>query len=392
MPIDPAVLDLPFEEYLECVADFTDDVLIPAEPSMVEQGKVPGDVMDHIARIGLFGITIPRALGGFGWSIEQQVRLTMEFTRASAVYRSRFSPVIGLCSQAMLDHGSAEQVRRMLPRMATGELVTSFALTEEAAGSDASAVQTTARRDGDGYRITGTKRYITNAAWADLFLVFAQHVEGGVDGMSTFLVPADLPGVRAVAATRMNGHEAGPVASIVLDDVKVPADALLGKPGAGLKVALRGINHARTHVAATCVGQGMRLLDEMARHALSRRQFGAPLADLGAVEGMLGTSYADLAAGRALVLECARRFDQGPIPHHEIGAAKYFTSEAVGRIADRAVQVLGGEGIVGDSPVPRMWRDVRALRIYEGSSEVHERNMARMVKDVVRRREPLWTW
>ncbi|MDI3406904.1 acyl-CoA dehydrogenase family protein [Streptomyces cavernicola] len=387
----PALATTDFDTYLRTIAAFTDDELIPAEPDMVAAGQVPDALVQRMAELGLFGISIPRAYGGLGWTMEQQVLLTYEFTRASCVYRSRFSTVIGLCSQAILDHGTEEQRREMLLAMAAGRRVTSFALTEPEAGSDATNVQTVARRTGDGWVIDGMKRYITNAHWADTLLVFARTDDGGFartdDGsaeaaeaaeISAFIVDTSLPGVSTRIPDLMNGHAEGPVAEIDLESVAVPADRLLGgTPGTGLKAAMRGINHARLHVAATCVGQATRMLEETTRHVTGRRQFGAPLADLGVVQAELGRCYAELEAGRALALDAARAFDTGAVPRQRISAAKLYCSEMVGRVADRCVQLLGGEGIVGPHPVPRMWRDVRTLRIYEGASAVHERNLGR---------------
>lgn len=374
---DAAVHDQRFEDYLEEIRALTDEVLIPAEERMQREGAVPEDVMEQIRAHGLYGISVPREYGGGARSMLEQVLLTFEFTRASVVYRSRFSTVIGLCSQAILDHGSAEQKRSLLPRMVTGECVTAFALTEENAGSDARAVQAALTDTGTGFVLNGGKRFITNGAWADLYLVFARDDARG--GMTTVLVPADAPGVSSEAAQTMNGHEAGAVGSIDFASVAVPYEAVLGERGSGLRAALRGINHARTHVAATCVGQGERLLRELGRFADERQQFGQRLADMGAIQSLIGRGYAEMAAARALVLECAGRFDAGHIDGDAISAAKYFASEAVGRLADSAVQILGGEGIVGDGPVPRIWRDVRALRIYEGTSQIHERNLTRRV-------------
>lgn len=380
------IYDMDFPEYLATIAAFTDDELIPAEPEMVREGEVPARILHRMAELGLFGISIPREYGGLGWSMEQQVRLTLEFTRASCVYRSRFSTVIGLCSQAILDHGTDEQRAAMLPAMAVGERVTAFALTEPQAGSDAFSLQTTAERDGDAYVLYGEKRFITNAAWADWFIVFARTDPSvqGAPGVSAVLVDAHTDGVRTALPDQMNGHAEGPVGEIYLDGVRVSTDAVIGgAEGQGLPVALRGINHARLHVAATCVGQATRMLEETVAYVSGREQFGGPLADLGAVQSDLGESFAEVEAARALTLECARAFDTGAIPRHQISAAKLFASETASRVGDRCVQLLGGVGIVGDHPVPRMWRDVRALRIYEGSSPVHRRNLAKaMVRSV----------
>ncbi|EKT83475.1 acyl-CoA dehydrogenase [Rhodococcus opacus M213] len=373
--IDPRVRTLDFETYRQVIRDFTDDELIPRESEMVAAGAVPPDLVRRMSELGLFGITLPTSVGGLGWTVEQQVLLTFEFTRSSAVYRSRFSTSIGLASQILLEYGTDVQRERYLPAMAAGECVMAFALTEENAGSDASAVRTTATRTRGGYVIDGEKRYITNGGWADVLVVFARTEDGGV---SSFLVDRDTPGVQTRLPELMNGHAEGPVAEVSLRGVRVDADRLIGGvEGLGMTHAMRGINQARTHVAATAVGQATRLLTDAARHAGEREQFGQPLAEFGAVQTMLGRSYAELEAGRSMILDCAREFDAGTPPRHRISAAKLYCTEMASVVADRAVQVLGGAGIVGEHSVPRMWRDVRALRIYEGASQIHERNLAR---------------
>ncbi|MDA3642813.1 acyl-CoA/acyl-ACP dehydrogenase [Saccharopolyspora indica] len=384
--IDQDVLRHDFSAHLQQIADFTNDELIPAEAEMVGTGAVPERILHRMAALGLFGISIPRRYGGLEWTMEQQVRLTFEFTRASCVYRSRFSTVIGLCSQAILDHGTEAQRQQLLPAMAAGDLVMAFALTEEEAGSDAAHLRTTAIRDGGDYLVNGRKRYITNGAWADAFLTFARTDPGepGAAGVSALIVDARSPGISTELPRYMNGHAEAPVAEIGFHDVRVGAQRLLGDvEGRGLTMALRGINHARLHVAATCVGQATRMLEETTAHVNGREQFGGPLADLGAVRSTLGESYAELEAGRALVVECARTFDRGEIPRHRIAAAKLYCSEMASAVADRCVQLLGGAGIVGPHPVPRMWRDVRALRIYEGSSPIHQRNLGRAMIEQV---------
>ena len=379
--IDPSIFELNFDQYRKLIADFTENELIPSENEMVRDGAVPERLVERMAQLGLFGISIPQSYGGLEWNMEQQVLLTLEFTRASCVYRSRFSTVIGLCSQAILDHGTEDQRTELLPKMAAGELVTAFGLTEEDAGSDASQLTTSAVLENGNYVVNGAKRYITNAGWADAFIIFARTDASvhGAKGVSALLVDATLPGVSTSLPTRMNGHAEAPVGEIHLANVVVPSSRLLGGPqgeGQGLTMALRGINHARLHVAATCVGQATRILEEITAHVNTRKQFNAPLADLGAVKSVLGECFAEVEAARALVMEGARAFDMGDVPRHRIAAAKLFASEMVSRVADKCLQLLGGEGIVGDHPIPRMWRDVRALRIYEGSSPIHERNLA----------------
>ncbi|MFC0448889.1 acyl-CoA dehydrogenase family protein [Rhodococcus jostii] len=379
--IDPHIRTLDFEAYRQVIRNFTDNELIPRENEMVAAGEVPADLVKRMAEVGLFAITLPTSVGGLGWTIEQQVLLTFEFTRSSAVYRSRFSTSIGLASQILLEYGTDAQREKYLPAMAAGDCVMAFALTEVQAGSDASAVLTTAMRVGDEYVIDGEKRYITNAAWADVLLVFARTEDGEI---SSFLVDRDTPGVETRLPELMNGHAEGPVAEISLRGVRVSSDRLIGGvTGKGMKHAMRGINQARTHVAATAVGQATRMLTEAMQYAEKREQFGQPLAEFGAVQSMLGRSYAELEAGRAMILDCAREFDLGAPPRHRISAAKLYCTEMASEVGDRAVQVLGGVGIVGDHAVPRMWRDVRALRIYEGASQIHERNLARALPSIL---------
>lgn len=369
-----------FEAYLRKVRRFTRDVLIPNEESVEEQDEIPAEIVDQIRALGLFGISLPPEWSGLGFTQEQQVRLTFEFTQASAVYRSRFSTTIGLCSQVILDYGTEAQKEKYLQRMATGEVTGAFCLTERNVGSDAGSLETTAVRSESGFTLNGIKRYITNAPDADLFVVMATTGEepGGRKEISVFLVDAGTPGLTAGPRERMMGQRGSHVSEVFLENCQVGEDALLGgRTGNGLKMALRGINHARTHVAATCVGQGIRLLDEAINYAKEREQFGQPIADFQAIQTMLGQGRSELAAAKALTLEVARKFDEGPIPYIDIACAKLFASEMVWRIADQAVQILGGMGYMESHPIARLFRDVRLLRIFEGTSQIHQLNIAK---------------
>lgn len=377
-----------FDDYLTAVRDLSQRVLRPNEHRLTREGGVPDDLTQALKDIGLFAISIPEVYGGIGCSMEEQVRLTFEFTQASCVYRARFSTTIGLTSQAILDFGTDAQKQRYLPRMATGECTGAFALTEPEAGSDAAALATRARRDSAEWVIDGEKRYITNAPQAGVFLVMARTDpdDTSAKGVSAFLVDADTPGVKVGEPPRMLGNEGSHATYVWFEGARVPDEALVGgREGSGLRAALRGINHARLHVAATCVGQSIRLIEEMTRHAAQRRQFGQPIGEFGQIQAFLADSQAEMAAARALCLECARAFDAGPeIPHVEIASAKLFASETVSRIADRAVQTLGGMGYMEDlSDVPRLARDARLFRIFEGASQVQQANIARaMLRNV----------
>ncbi len=372
-----------FGDYLAAVEAFTRDELIAAEDRVEALGQVPEDLVRRLAEMRLFAISIPEEYGGLELSQEQQVRLTIAFTQASAVFRARFSTTIGLCSQAILDFGTEAQKRKYLPAMADGRCTGAFSLTEPDYGSDAASLATRAVRDGAGYVLNGVKRYITNAPDADMFLVMARTGGPGAGGVSAFAVDAGAPGIRAGRPFDMLGQRGSRVSEVYLEDCRVPADALIGgEEGLGLRAALRGINHARTHVAATCVGQAKRLISEALAHARSRRQFGVPIGDHQLVQAMLADMRAETYAAEAMVLDCARRFEQRPLPFADIASAKYFASEMVSRVADRAVQILGGAGYMAGSPVARLYRDTRVFRIFEGTSQIQQQQIARaMLRD-----------
>ena len=374
-----------FETYLAAVENFTDTVLIPNEPRLAEEMCVPEDITQQMRELGLFGISIPEEYGGLDCTQEEQVRLTFAFTRGSAVYRSRFSTTIGLTSQAILDFATEDQKRQWLPRMATGEVTGAFALTEPEAGTDAGGLKTVARKEGDDYVLNGYKRYITNAPDADVFLVMARtdETQKGSRGVSAFLVERGTPGLEPLPPTPLLGQHGSRVGEIKIENCRVPAENLVGGvEGRGLNAALRGINSARTHVGATCVGQAIRLIAEATAHARSREQFGEPIGNFQLVQGMLADMQADMLAGKALCLEVARAFDKAiadgtDLPFPDIAASKYFGSEMVCRVADKAVQILGGAGFVEDNAITRMYRDVRLFRLFEGTSQIQQQQIAR---------------
>lgn len=373
-----------FETYLAGIRRLVRERLIPAEPRLEGQETLPEDLTALLREAGLFGISIPARHGGGGLSMEQQVRVMLEVTYASAVFRARFSTTIGLGSQPILYNGTEAQREEWLPRMASGEATAAFCLTEPEAGSDAGGVRTVAIRDGADFVITGTKRYITNARQADVLIVMARTDAASRDaaGISAFIVPRATPGITMGAADRKMGQDGSATSEVYFDAVRVPASALIGgREGGGFKTAMRGINHARLHVATTCVGQAQRLLDEAVAYAKQRRQFGQALAEFQLVQAQLAESRAELLAARAMVLETARAFDAageavGPLIG-DIACCKLFASEMVGRVADRAVQIHGGMGYMRGSVVEQFFRDVRLLRIFEGASDVQRLLIAR---------------
>ncbi|HYZ31503.1 MAG TPA: acyl-CoA dehydrogenase family protein [Crenalkalicoccus sp.] len=373
-----------FDAYLDAVRRLVADRLIPAEPRLEGQETLPEDLTRLLREAGLFGISIPTRYGGGGLSMEQQVRVMLEVTRASAVYRARFSTTIGLGSQPILYNGTEAQRQDWLPRMASGEATAAFCLTEPEHGSDAGGLRTRARRDGGEYVIEGVKRYITNARQAQVFIVMARTDPESRDaaGISAFIVPAGTPGLRCGPADRKMGQDGSATSEVYFEGVRVPASALIGeREGGGFKTAMRGINHARLHVAVTCAGQAQRLVEEMLSYAMQRRQFDQPLAEFQLVQAMLADSRAELLAARSMILETARAFDaageaQGPLVA-DIACCKLFASEMVCRVADRAVQVHGGAGYMRGTPVEQLYRDARLFRIFEGASQIQQLLIAR---------------
>ena len=376
MPLDSEVLN----PLLDTVRRFVDERLIPNERAVEENDDVPPAILREMKGLGLFGLTIPTEFGGMGLEMEDEARVIYEVGRAHASYRSAFASTIGIGSQGIVIDGTAEQKQRYLPRMATGELVGSFALTEPDSGSDAAALRTAAARDGDDYVINGTKRYITNAPRAGIFTVMARTNpdEKGAAGVSAFIVEADAPGVGIGRPDRKMGHHGTPTCDVVFEDVRVPRSALLGgRENVGFKTAMKVLDRGRLHIAAAACGAAHRLIDESLRYAIERRQFGQPIADFQLIQAMLADSKTEAYAAWCMVLESARRRDAGERITVEASCSKYFATEMVGRVADRAVQIFGGAGYISDYPIERFYRDVRLYRIYEGTSQIQQLIIAR---------------
>jgi acyl-CoA dehydrogenase len=312
--------------------------------------------------------------------MEEEALVGFELGRASPAFRSVFGTNNGIGSQAIVMAGTEEQKQRYLPRLASGELVGSFALTEPEAGSDAAAVTTRAVRAGDDYVLDGTKRYITNAPHAGLFTVMARTdpASKGAAGVSAFLVEGGTPGITIGPKEKKMGQRGAPVADVIFTECLVPAASLLGGvEGRGFQVAMKVLDRGRLAISASFTGFAERILDEMVAYAVSRRQFGRPIADFQLIQAMIADSKADLVAARAMVLEGARARDRGEDISLLAACCKMFTSEALGRVADRNVQVHGGAGYVADYPAERHYRDARLARIYEGTTQIQQVVIAR---------------
>jgi acyl-CoA dehydrogenase len=327
--------------------------------------------------MGLFGLSIPEEYGGVGLSMSEEVRVALEVGRTTPAFRSVFGTNVGIGSQGLVMAGSDAQKRKWLPRIASGEIITSFALTEPGAGSDSASLATKAMRDADVYRLSGTKRYITNADKASLFTVMARTGGPGASGVSAFLVPANLPGVAIGTPERKMGQQGAHVCDVNFDGVPVPIANRLGEEGDGFKVAMRVLDRGRLHISAVCVGIAERLIADAVGYAKERNQFGKAISEFQLIQAMIADSKTETMAARALVLQVAAQKDSGENITMEAAAAKYFASETVGRVADRTVQIFGGAGYIADYGVERLYRDVRLFRIYEGTSQVQQLVVAR---------------
>ena len=299
--------------------------------------------------------------------------------RTSPAFRSTFGTNVGIGSQALGMFGTEAQKQKYLPGIASGEIITSFALTEPEAGSDSGAVQTKAIREGEHYVLNGAKRYITNANKADLFTVMARTdlSKPGGGGVSAFLVPRDLPGLSVGKPEKKMGQQGAHVCDVVFDNVRVPAENRIGAEGEGFKVAMQVLDKGRLHISALCVGVAERLIADSVGYASERKQFGQALTGFQLVQGMIADCKTEALAARALTLETARKRDLGQNVTMEGAAAKYFASEMVGRVADKAVQIFGGAGYITEYGIERFYRDVRIFRIYEGTSQIQQVIIAR---------------
>ena len=367
------------DQFIDTLRRFVSEQLRPLEAQVAADDQVPESVIQQMRDLGLFGISIPEEYGGLDLSMEDECLVVFELGRASPAFRSEIGTNVGIGSQGLVMFGTDEQKARWLPGIAAGTTVTSFALTEPEAGSDSAAVQTRATLDGNEYVLNGSKRYITNAGKAGLFTVMARtnpDVKGG-GGVSAFVVPADLPGITVGKPEKKMGQHGAQIHDITFDNVRVPAWNRLGAEGEGFKVAMQVLDKGRLHIAALCVGVAERLIADSVAYAGERKQFGQALAQFQLIQGMIADMKTEAMAARALVLEGARKRDAGQNIVLEAAAAKYFASEMVGRVADKAVQIFGGAGYVADYGIERLYRDVRIFRIYEGTSQVQQIVIAR---------------
>lgn len=370
-----------FDQLSDTVRRFVIERLRPLEAEVADSDEMPAAILAEMRDMGLFGLSIPEEFGGLGLTMAEEVRLAMIFGQTTPAMRSAFGTNVGIGSQGLVMTGTDEQKARWLPGIADGSIITSFALTEPDVGSDAANVKCRAVWDEgtEVYRLSGTKRYITNADRADLFTVMARTGGPGAGGVTAFLVERTSPGLSVGAHERKMGQQGAHVCDVNFDDVPVPAANRLGAEGEGFKVAMRVLDRGRLHISGVCVGMAERLIEDMSRYALSRVQGGKPIAEHQLIQAMIADSQAETMAAKALVLATAEKRDRGESITLDCAAAKLIASETVGRVADRAVQVHGGAGYIADYGIERLYRDVRLFRLYEGTSEIQRLIIAREV-------------
>ncbi|QBM18683.1 acryloyl-CoA reductase (NADH) [Marinobacter sp. JH2] len=373
-------------QFVDSVRRYVRDRLVPLEMQVAEEDRIPEDVIDEMKEMGLFGLSIPEEFGGLGLSMSEEVAIIQEMGYTSPVFRSMFGTNVGIGSQGIIIDGTEEQKAEYLPKLASGELIGSFALTEADAGSDAGSVMTSARRDGDEYVINGSKRFITNAPRAGVFTVMARtgKKEEGGRGVSAFLVDATLPGISLGKPDKKMGQKGAHTCDVIFDNVRVPADAVIGgKEGQGFKTAMKVLDRGRLHISALSVGTAKRLIDESLAYANQRKQFGTEIAQFQLVQAMLADSQTEYYAGKCMVEETARSYDSGAAVSMNAASCKLYCTEMVGRVADRAVQVHGGAGYISEYCVERFYRDVRLFRLYEGTSQIQQLVIAKqMIRDL----------
>ncbi|MCY3688238.1 MAG: acyl-CoA dehydrogenase family protein [Gammaproteobacteria bacterium] len=366
-------------QLLALIERFVRERLVPAENRLADEESVPEEIVREMKELGLFGLTIPEEYGGLGLTMEEEILVSIELGKTSPAFRSLVGTNNGIGSAAIVFNGTEEQKRTYLPKYASGEWLSCFCLTEPEAGSDAASLRTTAVRDGDHYVLNGAKRFITNAPVAHTFNVMARTdpANKGARGISSFIVERGTPGITLGSVDRKMGQAGSLTCDVMFDDCRVPAANIIGEEGEGFVTAMKVLDRGRLHISGVAVGLAERLIADALDYAMQRKQFGKPIAEQQLIQAMLADSRTEAYAARCMALETARKRDAGENVTLESAACKLFCTEMVGRVADRAVQIHGGSGYMSEFAVERFYRDVRLLRLYEGTSQILQLVVAR---------------
>jgi acyl-CoA dehydrogenase len=374
--MDPEI----FDQFIEQLKRYVRERLIPAEAAIIDADRIPDDIMAEMREMGLFGITMPEEYGGAAMNVSQYCRTIRELSYAMPCYRSITSINIGMVCSAIMKGGTPEQKANWLPRLAAGEIA-SFGLTEPGSGSDSAAMQTMAVRSGNGYVLNGTKRYITNAPFANVALIMARTSKEGLPKnahVSAFLVPMDTPGISVGKSDKKMGQAGSHIADIIMEDVHVSGDALLGgEEGKGFATAMQSLDNGRLSVGSAAAGYARRALDSAMRYANERKAFGEPIVNFQLIQQMLADSEIEIYAAECMLDDACRRADAGEKILRQAAAAKVFASEMCGRVTDRVVQIYGGAGYLAEYDAERFFRDSRIYRIYEGTTQILQLQIAK---------------
>ena len=374
------------EELLELkksVREFVEKELVPIERQVEEQDKIPDAILKQMGELGYFGFPFPEEYGGVGVGYLGYCLALEELGRTNAAYSNILGAHISIGSSAIYYGGNEEQKQKYLKPLAEGKKFASFALTEPGAGSDAASIRTTATKKGDKYYLNGQKIWITNGPYADTIVVFASTNRAlGPKGVSAFIVEKDFPGFVVGKTDEKMGLHGSHTCTLFFDNCEVPEENRLGPEGTGFGIAMKTLDGGRVTLAAGAVGGAQAMLEAMVKHSRERQQFGHPLAANQAIQWMIANSEVDIHAARMMMYQAAWKLDQKQRVSHEAAIIKLFASEMAGRVADRAVQVHGGLGYMREFGIERNYRDVRILRIYEGTSEVQRMIIAEdMIKN-----------
>ncbi|MBD3553052.1 MULTISPECIES: acyl-CoA dehydrogenase family protein [Streptomyces] len=380
-------MDLALSEEQEAVRKLAEDfVAREVAPHVVDWDRaedVDRSIVRKLGDVGFLGLTVPEEYGGSGGDHLSYCLVTEELGRGDSSVRGIVSVSLGLVAKTVAAWGSEEQKRAWLPRLTSGEAIGCFGLTEPGTGSDAGNLATRAVRDGGDYVVNGAKTFITNGTWADVVLLFARTGEApGHRGVSAFLVPADTPGLTRRTIHGKLGLRGQATAELVLEDVRIPASALLGPAGKGFSIAMSALAKGRMSVAAGCVGIAQAALDAAVRYAGEREQFGKAIAGHQLVQELLSDIAVDVDAARLLTWRVADLIDRGREFATAASQAKLFASEAAVRCANNALQVFGGYGYIDEYPVGKLLRDARVMTLYEGTSQIQKLIIGRALTGV----------
>lgn len=379
-----------FEQFIDQLDRYVRERLVPAEREVIESDRIPDAILAEMKDMGLFGLSIPEEYGGAGLNLAQYARTVKTMSYAAPAFRSIFSINIGMFSSALKNGGTEEQKAEWWPRLAAGEIAC-FGLTEPGSGSDSAAMQTTAKRDPGGnpgsgsgtggWILNGTKRYITNAPEADVALIMARTEKEALPKnahVSAFIVPMSSPGVSTGSPDKKMGQAGAHISDVILEDVHVPGDALLGgETGKGFVFAMKSLDNGRVSVGAAATGYARRALDSALRYATERKAFGEPIANFQLIQQMLAESETEIYAAECMMADVTRRADAGENILRKAAAFKVFASEMCGRVVDRVVQIYGGAGYLAEYDAERFFRDARIYRIYEGTTQILQLQIAK---------------